>query len=116
MLVNILIDIAKWLLEKVAPVCISTTMYKNPCQQRISIKLFQFCQSEKWKIVLQGSDNISLILWSWNFFFICLLASTEGNFNQFYPHVNNKCFLLSEAGSANSGILKAQSHIGKMLT
>ena len=50
------------------------------------------------------------------FFFICLLASTEGNFNQFYPHVNNKCFLFSEAGSANSGILKAQSHIGKMLT
>lgn len=52
MLLNILIDIAKWLIEKAARIYISTTVYKNPRQQWSSIKLFQFCQSEKWKIVL----------------------------------------------------------------
>lgn len=97
MLVNILIDIAKLLLEKVAPIFISTSAYKNPCQQRISIKHFQFCQSEKWKIVFQGSGNISLISWSWTVFFIDLQASTDGNFNQFYPYINSASLWVKQA-------------------
>lgn len=97
MLANILIDIAKLLLEKLHQFVFPISVYKNHASKGFPLNISNFASLRSEKIIFQGSGNISLILWSWTFFFIDLQASTDGNFNQFYPYVNSASLWVKQA-------------------